>query len=111
MSRVRISSPAPIPNQPLAHIAQLVERVLGKDEVTSSNLVVGSDINGNGPRSLLPATQAQLPHQGDSGSNRNTAKAPSNANTTATVGDHSRTTTSTTHTLGASSGPESGTTR
>ncbi len=25
-----------------AHIAQLVERVLGKDEVTSSNLVVGS---------------------------------------------------------------------
>ena len=28
--------------QPSAHIAQAVERVLGKDEVTSSNLVVGS---------------------------------------------------------------------
>jgi hypothetical protein len=28
--------------QPSAHIAQVVERVLGKDEVTSSNLVVGS---------------------------------------------------------------------
>ena len=26
----------------LAHVAQLVEHVLGKDEVTSSNLVVGS---------------------------------------------------------------------
>jgi hypothetical protein len=25
-----------------AHIAQLVERVLGKDEVISSNLIVGS---------------------------------------------------------------------
>ncbi len=25
-----------------AHVAQLVERILGKDEVTSSNLVIGS---------------------------------------------------------------------
>ena len=26
----------------VAHVAQLVERILGKDEVTSSNLVMGS---------------------------------------------------------------------
>ena len=32
----------------LAHVAQSVERVLGKDEVTSSNLVVGSMMNGEG---------------------------------------------------------------
>ena len=30
-----------------AHIAQMVERVLGKDEVTSSILVVGSNRNAN----------------------------------------------------------------
>ena len=29
----------------LAHLAQMVERVLGKDEVTSSILVVGSKAN------------------------------------------------------------------
>ena len=29
-----------------AHVAQAAERVLGKDEVTSSNLVVGSRLNG-----------------------------------------------------------------
>ena len=28
-----------------AHIAQSVERILGKDEVTSSNLVVGSTVS------------------------------------------------------------------
>ena len=31
-----------LPLQDLAHVAQSVERVLGKDEVTSSILVVGS---------------------------------------------------------------------
>jgi hypothetical protein len=31
-----------------AHLAQLVEHVLGKDEVTSSNLVVGSSTDGQG---------------------------------------------------------------
>jgi hypothetical protein len=42
---VRFPSPAPVLNkfiQLQAHIAQLVERILGKDEVTSSNLVMGS---------------------------------------------------------------------
>ena len=34
-----------------AHVAQAVERVLGKDEVTSSTLVVGS-IHGSGRRVL-----------------------------------------------------------
>ncbi len=31
----------------LAHVAQLVEHILGKDEVTSSILVVGSRENGD----------------------------------------------------------------
>ena len=31
-----------IEDKKAAHIAQLVERILGKDEVTSSNLVMGS---------------------------------------------------------------------
>ena len=39
-----------------AHVAQLVERVLGKDEVTSSSLVVGSsfhsDTGRRGSRSI-----------------------------------------------------------
>ena len=41
---VRFPSPAPIimHNENSAHIAQSVERILGKDEVTSSNLVMGS---------------------------------------------------------------------
>ena len=30
---------------PDAHVAQLVEHILGKDEVTSSNLVMGSTKN------------------------------------------------------------------
>ena len=33
-----------------AHVAQLVEHVLGKDEVTSSILVVGSMRTGHGTR-------------------------------------------------------------
>ena len=42
---VRFPSPAPkcnMHNESSAHIAQPVERILGKDEVTSSNLVMGS---------------------------------------------------------------------
>ena len=35
--------------QELAHVAQMVERVLGKDEVTSSILVVGSRRGDGGP--------------------------------------------------------------
>jgi hypothetical protein len=35
-----------LPLQALAHVAQSAERVLGKDEVTSSILVVGSRILG-----------------------------------------------------------------
>jgi hypothetical protein len=31
-----------IENLAIAHVAQLVERVLGKDEVISSNLIMGS---------------------------------------------------------------------
>ena len=43
MSRVRLPSPAPLSfGRFLADVAQLVERILGKDEVTSSNLVIGS---------------------------------------------------------------------
>ena len=43
MSRVRLPSPAPLSfGRVLADVAQLVERILGKDEVTSSNLVIGS---------------------------------------------------------------------
>jgi hypothetical protein len=39
----------PIPGSRIkAHVAQLVEHVLGKDEVTSSILVVGSMKTGNG---------------------------------------------------------------
>ena len=34
-----------IPNLNFAHVAQLVEHILGKDEVTSSNLVMGSTKN------------------------------------------------------------------
>ena len=43
---VRFPSPAPLKilkkENFRAHIAQSVERILGKDEVTSSNLVMGS---------------------------------------------------------------------
>jgi hypothetical protein len=43
MSRVRLPSPAPLSFGDFkADVAQLVERILGKDEVTSSNLVIGS---------------------------------------------------------------------
>ncbi len=35
-----------------AHIAQSVEHILGKDEVTSSSLVVGSTIKREGQRSV-----------------------------------------------------------
>ena len=37
----------------MAHVAQMVERVLGKDEVTSSILVVGSSV-GIGRKRLSP---------------------------------------------------------
>jgi hypothetical protein len=51
MSRVRLPSPAPLSFGDFkADVAQLVERILGKDEVTSSNLVMGSSCkqaNGN----------------------------------------------------------------
>ena len=40
-----------------AHVAQLVERILGKDEVTSSNLVMGSTND---------ATKADITRSGDS---------------------------------------------
>ena len=39
-----------------ADVAQLAERVLGKDEVTSSILVIGSSL-----RSRLPAGQREAP--------------------------------------------------
>ena len=44
MSRVRVPFPAPVRWRfvSLADVAQSVERVLGKDEVTSSSLVIGS---------------------------------------------------------------------
>ena len=42
MSRVRIPFPAPTRTKGIAHIAQSAEHFLGKEEVTSSILVVGS---------------------------------------------------------------------
>ena len=44
MSRVRVPFPAPKnwATKHAADVAQSVERVLGKDEVTSSSLVIGS---------------------------------------------------------------------
>ena len=42
--------PSKDPNKDFAHLAQLVERVLGKDEVTSSILVVGSSTGRPGGR-------------------------------------------------------------
>ena len=54
MSRVRVPFPAPfecrwsyLVSGIAADVAQSVERVLGKDEVTSSNLVIGSIISNN----------------------------------------------------------------
>ena len=50
MSRVRVPFPAPFPattSAMRADVAQSVERVLGKDEVTSSILVIGSSKQGN----------------------------------------------------------------
>jgi hypothetical protein len=42
----------------LAHVAQMVERVLGKDEVTSSILVVGSVLGGSNSVARVTAFQA-----------------------------------------------------
>jgi hypothetical protein len=50
-SKLNVVGSSPISRSlELAHIAQLAERVLGKDEVTSSNLVVGSPLRGRSPR-------------------------------------------------------------
>jgi hypothetical protein len=46
-----------------AHVAQLVERVLGKDEVTSSILVVGSRL-GRGSNSVARVTAFQAVGRG-----------------------------------------------
>ena len=47
---VRFPSPAPqLKLRKFAHIAQSVERILGKDEVISSNLIMGSSISIDGP--------------------------------------------------------------
>ena len=51
--RVDIGSPSGsglTPRGVSAHVAQLVEHVLGKDEVTSSILVVGSRRRGRAPQ-------------------------------------------------------------
>ena len=47
----------------LAHVAQMVERVLGKDEVTSSILVVGSRFLG-GSNSVARVTAFQAVGRG-----------------------------------------------
>ena len=53
------SSPVHIGKLPgLAHVAQMVERVLGKDEVTSSILVVGSRKSGSNSVARVTAFQA-----------------------------------------------------
>ena len=49
-SGLRLSSSVSTPIAEHAHVAQLVEHVLGKDEVTSSILVVGSTNEGLGVR-------------------------------------------------------------
>ena len=55
MSRVRVPFPAPFSGYE-ADVAQSVERVLGKDEVTSSILVIGSRYF----RQLIPIAETKV---------------------------------------------------
>jgi hypothetical protein len=64
-----------------ADVAQLAERVLGKDEVTSSILVIGSNLRSRLPtRELRLASQAEVVHR----SSRERAKADLDAVTETT---------------------------
>ena len=53
-ARVESRPPFAIIRRELAHVAQAVERVLGKDKVTGSNPVVGSSSVSRTLRVLLP---------------------------------------------------------
>jgi hypothetical protein len=64
-SKLNVVGSSPISRSTeLAHIAQLAERVLGKDEVTSSNLVVGSTLSIGGAAPAPPKQVGRGPTPG-----------------------------------------------
>ena len=85
---MNISSPAACRLTPsgvsVAHVAQLVEHVLGKDGVSSSNLLVGSNVyysggrrRGTVVRSPRTPHEVETPNIGDCGSNSGVESQPS----------------------------------